>query len=200
MKIKQLELNLQYLAEPQDQESSRQILLGKYISLENFCTCTKTYKKFSTSIQINPFPKNPETLIALKELNQFIIDPIIDEFGLNNFQLTYGFCSSDLKRYLNQKDSLTGIKNGRIDPSRDQHMSCEINSKGNYYCNRLGAACDFLIINVDNDKLIEWIKINKLPFDRIYYYRKNRPIHISYGYQHKREIWTFTKTGQPIRY
>ena len=115
--------------------------LGKYLTLVDFCTCTQTYKKYAT--KINPFPQNPETIIALKELNFYLIDPIIDYFGFNRFKLTYGFCSADLKRYLNQKDPVTGLKNGRIEPKIDQHMAHELKSNGKRQCDRLGAACDF---------------------------------------------------------
>ena len=142
------------------------IKLGKYLTLEEFCTCTKTYQKYFD--RIDPKPKNPETITAIKALNQFIIDPIIDNFGRDRFKLTYGFCSPDLKRYLNKKDPVTGIKNGRIDPNRDQHMACEINSKGTYYCQRLGAACDFLIVDLDSHILVEWILSQKLPQIKMY--------------------------------
>ncbi|MEC4893671.1 MAG: hypothetical protein SAL07_25625 [Oscillatoria sp. PMC 1051.18] len=171
--------------------------LGNHLTLEDFCTCTKTYQKYAD--KIDPFPKHPETIPALQALNQYIIDPIIDYFGQDNFQLTYGFCSPDLRKYLDKKDPVTNIKNGIIDPKRDQHMAHEINRNGNYYCNRLGAACDFLIIGETSDTVVEWILTQKLPFDSLYYYGKSRPIHISYGSQHKRDLWTFTKTRQPTK-
>lgn len=176
--------------------------VGKYLSLEEFCTCSQTYQKYSA--KIDPYPKNPETISAIKALNSEIIDPIIDQFGKTNFRLTYGFCSPDLKRFLNKKDPETGIKNGRIDPTRDQHMGHEINRNGNYHCKRLGAACDFIIVNVDSEKVIDWIVSQKLPFDSLYYYGrtsegKHRPIHISYGSENKRSIWTFTAKGTPTR-
>lgn len=171
--------------------------LGRYLSLKDFCTCTKTYSKYSA--QINPYPKNLETIKALHELNQYIIDPIIDYFSIAQFQLTYGFCSAELKKFLNQKDPQTNIKNGRIDPGRDQHMSHEINKNGQYYCTRLGAACDFLIKNYSSDEVVDWILEQKLPFDSLYYYGKNQPIHISYGFQNKRDIWTFTQAGTPTK-
>lgn len=171
--------------------------IGKYLSLADFCTCTNTYRKYLT--QIDPFPKNLESIVAFEKLNQFILDPIIDRFGKSNFKLTYGFCSRDLKKYLEKKDPLTGIKNGRIDPSRDQHMALELKSNGKYYCERLGAACDFSIENVNSDRVIDWIVSQKLPFDSIYYYKIDRPIHISYGEQHKRDLWTFGATGVPTK-
>lgn len=171
--------------------------VGKYLSLGDFCTCTNTYQKYSN--QIDPLPKNPESIRSIEKLNQFILDPIIDRFGKSNFQLTYGFCSRDLKKYLDKKDPLTGLKNGRIDPSRDQHMALELKSNGKYYCERLGAACDFSIVNLSSDRVIDWIVSQKLPFDSIYYYGTERPIHISYGEQHKRDLWTFTPSKMPTK-
>jgi hypothetical protein len=115
--------------------------LGKYLTLEEFCTCTQTYQRFAD--QIDPFPKNlEETLPALEALCQHILDPVIDGFGRDRFQLTYGFCSVDLKRWLARKDPLTGKKHGIATPSLDQHMAREVNRNGRYYCDRLGAACD----------------------------------------------------------
>ena len=173
------------------------IKLGKYLTLTEFCQCSNTYKKYDR--EIDPLPKNPDTIKAIKELNQFIIEPIIDNFGRDRFQLTYGFCSPDLKRFLNKKDPITGIKNGRIDPSRDQHMAHEINKNGNYYCKRLGAACDFLIRDLDSNSLVNWILERKLPFDSLYFYGSERAIHISYGPENKRDIWTFTASGVPTK-
>lgn len=176
----------------------RSIRLGKYLTLEDFCTCTDTYRRYAD--QIDSFPKNPDaTIPALKALNQFILDPVIDGFGKDRFQLTYGFCSPDLRKYLDKKDSVTGLKNGRIDPTRDQHMAHEVKSNGKYYCERLGAACDFLITNLPSNEVVEWVLQARLPFDSLYFYGADRPIHISYGPQHKRDIWTFTAKGQPTK-
>ncbi|MBD1923435.1 hypothetical protein H6F77_20510 [Microcoleus sp. FACHB-831] len=178
--------------------TSQQVQLGKYLTLEEFCTCSKTYNKYAG--QINPFPQNLEdTILAIQDLNQFILNAIVEYFGLDKFKLTYGFCSKDLKKYLDKKDPETGNKNGRVAPELDQHMAHEMNKNGNYYCKRLGAACDFIIIGEDSDRVVDWILAEKLPFDSIYYYGADRPIHISYGPQHKRDIRTFTATGQPTQ-
>jgi hypothetical protein len=172
--------------------------LGKYFTLEEFCTCTHTYQKYRDKID-NLYPQNQASIDALIILCQLIVDPIIDYFGRDNFLLTYGFCSPRLQYFLQQKDVGTGKKNGRIDPSRDQHMAHELNSQGNYYCKRLGAACDFKIIDRDSNLVIDWIVDQQLPFDSLYYYGVDRPIHISYGKQNKRDIWTFLPTGQPTK-
>ena len=172
--------------------------LGKHLNLKEFCACTHTYQKYAE--QIDPYPKNlAETIPALQALCQYILDPVINQFGKERFELTYGFCSIDLKHYLNQKDPQTGIKNGRVAPSLDQHMAHELNWNGKYYCDRLGAACDFRIVGLGSDHLVEWILGQRLPFDSLYYYGSNRPIHISYGPQQKRSMWTFTDRGIPTR-
>jgi hypothetical protein len=172
--------------------------LGRYLTLEEFCTCTQTYGQYGS--QINPFPKNTqETLPALAALCRHIIDPVIDGFGRDRFQLTYGFCSVDLKRWLAKKDPVTGKKHGIATPSLDQHMAHEVNRHGRYYCDRIGAACDFRILGLPSDALVAWIVAQGLPFDSLYFYGLERPIHISYGPQHKRDIWTFTERGVPTK-
>ena len=176
----------------------RQKRLGRYLTLEEFCTGTQTYRKYAN--QIDPYPKNrEETIPALEALCKHIIDPVIDAFGQERFQLTYGFCSTDLKRWLAKKDPVTGVKHGRVSPNLDQHMAHEVNRNGNYYCSRLGAACDFKILDLPSDELVEWIVSRGLPFDSLYFYGVERPIHISYGPQHKRDMWTFTEKGTPTR-
>jgi len=189
-----------------------EILLGKYVTLQEFCTCTQTYRKYAD--QIDPYPENLEdTIPALQALYQHILDPVIDHFGRERFQLTYGFCPKDLKRFLSQKGPETGIKNGRVDPSWDQHMAHEKNRNGKHYCvsgasrtPRFGAACDFRIVGLESDRLVEWILEQRSPFDSLYYYesdreasQRHRPIHISYSPQRRRNIWAFTDGGVPTR-
>lgn len=52
---------------------------------------------------------------------------------------------------------------------------------------------------MESDRLIEWILEQQLPFDSLYYYGSDRPIHISYGLQHKRDLWAFTPKGVPTK-
>ncbi|MBW4662185.1 MAG: hypothetical protein KME15_26325 [Drouetiella hepatica Uher 2000/2452] len=188
------------MSEPQSRgkEVQPSQLIGQYLTLEEFCTCTQTYQKYADTI--DPYPRNlAETIPALQTLCLHILDPIINHFSRSRFQLTYGFCSKDLKRYLNQKDPQTGKKNGRVDPSRDQHMAHEVNQNGSYYCDRLGAACDFQILGLESDRLVEWILEKQLPVDSLYFYGSDRPIHISYSPKPRQNIWAFTTTGMPTR-
>ncbi|MEL6136488.1 MAG: hypothetical protein AAFQ61_10575 [Cyanobacteria bacterium J06626_23] len=171
--------------------------VGQYLTLEAFCTCTRTYQRYAE--QISPLPQCSESVVALRELCDRILDPIITHFGLENFRLTYGFCSPDLKRFLEKIDPATGRRHGRVSPNLDQHMAHEKKKNGRYYCDRLGAACDFQIRAVPSDAVVDWIVAQRLPFDSLYFYGTDRPIHISYGPQHKRDIWTFTNQGTPTR-
>ena len=47
-------------------------------------------------------------------------------------------------------------------------------------CDRGGAACDFLIEDADMLEVAEWVIANT-PFDRLYFYGSDRPIHVSYS-------------------
>ncbi|WAL61447.1 hypothetical protein OXH18_05505 [Thermocoleostomius sinensis A174] len=66
-----------------------------------------------------------------------------------------------------------------------------------YLSDRLGAACDFQVMGLESDRLVEWILEQQLPFDVLYYYGCDRPIHISYAPQQRQSIWTFTDGGVP---
>ena len=160
------------------------------ISLEKFCTVSQTYQRHSQDI--DPYPWQPESHDAIALLFDHILDPIIDYFGKDRFILTYGFCSVDLRAFLEKKDPITGIKNGRAAPQIDQHMAHEVNRNGKYYCDRLGAAADFYIQGLNSAHLTSWIIDSSLPFDSLYYYGSQRPIHLSYGPQHKRKLWKLT--------
>ncbi|MBD2499873.1 hypothetical protein [Anabaena azotica] len=153
---------------------------------ESFYTCTQTYNKYKNLIY--PFPQNPESISAIEELYVQLLNAITAHFGEDKFNLTYGFCSVSLIKYLNKKDPATKLKNGRICPAVDQHTAFERDRKGNYICKHPGAACDFLIKDFPSNQLVEWILDSKLPFDAIYYYALNRPIHLSYGSSHRRDM------------
>jgi hypothetical protein len=65
---------------------------------------------------------------------------------------------------------------------------------------RLGAACDFRIVGLESDRLMDWILEQRLPFNSLYFYGSDRSIYVSYdGDQHKRKIWTFSESSPPTR-
>ena len=174
-----------------------------YLTIEEFCTCTNTYSKYKDFI--NPYPQNPDSIVAIESLFTHLLNPIIDHFGFENFHLTYGFSSRDLIKYLHKKDPATGLKNGRICPRVDQHAAHERDRNGNYICKHQGAACDFQIKGVSSAEVTRWI-IENLEFDSLYFYGVNaaaptvhRPIHLSYNQNNRRAVWTFTTQNTPVK-
>lgn len=171
--------------------------LGRHFTLGDLCTCSQTYRQNPEAIA--PYPQQPASLDALRALAETLLDPLADRYGGDRLVLAYGFCSADLRRWLNQRDPATGRKRGRVDPRRDQHAAAERTRTGRPVCDRGGAACDFYIAGEPSDRLVDWILAAQLPFDSLYFYGRDRPIHLSHGPQHKRAIWTFGDRGEPTR-
>ena len=145
---------------------------GAYLKYSDLILCGETVRK----TKINNTPKSNTSYLALRDLAEKILDPTISWFG--SIKLTYGFCSHDLTKKIKSS----------ISPADDQHSSYEINSKGNMICKRGGAAVDFLVEDEDMFEVAKWVAANT-PFDRIYYYGNNRPIHVSYGPENKRHFF-----------
>jgi len=137
---------------------------GKYFTFRDFIECGETQRNLCTPNQ----PQQAETFNALRDLATYVIDPIVERFGM--VELTFGLCSSAL-----------GAKiPGRIAPKLDQHASFELNRRGNRICERDGAAVDFILRNVNMFEVSQWI-LRNLDFDRLYFYGPSRPIHVSYS-------------------
>lgn len=145
---------------------------SKFFKYSDLINCGET---FNNNMYIDNLPKSQETFGAISELCKFILDPIHDKYG--KVVLTYGFASQNLTKIIKKN----------IYPKLDQHSGYEKNQKGEYICKRLGLACDFYMQKTKMDKVTRYI-INNLPFDRLYYYRDDRPIHVSYGPDHKRQL------------
>jgi DNA phosphorothioation-associated putative methyltransferase len=137
---------------------------GQYLTFRQLIECGETQAK--TGMENLPLQAN--TYNALYDLTQHVIDPVIDYFGM--IQLTYGFCSAQLAKEIP----------GRICPKLDQHASHEINRQKNPICKRLGAAVDFMINDESMLEVAQWIVANT-SFDRLYFYGKDKPIHVSFG-------------------
>ncbi|MGI2029584.1 plasmid mobilization protein [Endozoicomonas acroporae] len=67
-----------------------------------------------------------------------------------------------------------------IYPTLDQHSCFETNRKGDIICSRGGAACDFRVPCTSSLEIAIWV-VKQLPFDRLYFYGHNKPIHVSYN-------------------
>lgn len=137
---------------------------GAFLTYRTLVQCGETRQRLG----IANLPLNPATYNALHDLTSQILDPVIEYFGA--IRLTYGFSSAELTR---------NIQHG-IAPKLDQHAACERGPKGALVCARGGAACDFVVEDEDMREVAEWIIAN-LPFDRLYFYGSDRPIHVSYS-------------------
>ncbi|MBW7469718.1 DNA phosphorothioation-associated putative methyltransferase [Marinobacter sp. F4218] len=151
---------------------------GRYFKYRDFVECGETQE----AEQIENRPKQAETYTALYDLAKNLLDPIIDYFGM--IQLTYGFCSAKLNKKIP----------GRIAPKLDQHASHELNRLGNPICERVGAAVDFIVEYEDMFEVSQWIAEN-LEFDRLYFYGKDRPIHLSFSESPTHQVTIMTRGG-----
>ena len=111
-------------------------------------------------------PLQDASWVALSNLAKEILDPTYEKFG--EIHLTYGFCSQNLSKKINKN----------IYPSLDQHSCMEVDSKGKIICSRGGAAVDFRVSKNSSLDIARWI-VSNLSYDRLYYYGKALPIHVS---------------------
>ncbi|PXX05456.1 DNA phosphorothioation-associated putative methyltransferase [Paraburkholderia tropica] len=151
---------------------------GRYLTFRNLIECGET----QAAHDIANMPVEPESFNALLDLAHHVIDPVIDYFGM--VKLTFGFCSPKLASHIK----------GRISPKLDQHAAHERARRGGYICERLGAACDFVVEDEDMAMVVEWI-INNVKFDRLYFYGPHRPIHISYSSTPARQVVDMVETA-----
>ncbi|NCC41201.1 MAG: DNA phosphorothioation-associated putative methyltransferase [Gammaproteobacteria bacterium] len=149
---------------------------GRFLTFRQLIECGETQARTGLA----NLPKRYESYNALFELAERVLDPVIDYFGM--IRLTFGFCSAELAKLIP----------GRIDPKRDQHAAHEYNRLGKPICERLGAAADFLVEDESMLEVAQWILMNT-PFDRLYVYGDDQPIHVSYGVNHDRQIVLMVK-------
>ncbi len=144
---------------------------GQYLTFRQLIECGETQER----TELQNLPKQAESYNALYDLAAQVLDPVIDYFGM--IKLTYGFCSQQLAKEIP----------GRIYPKLDQHAAHELNRFGRLICQRLGAAVDFFIENESMLEVAQWVVTNT-PFDRLYFYGDDKPIHVSYGPNHDKQI------------
>lgn len=124
-------------------------------------------------------PKHEASWQSYAALANKLLDPLVDTFGMP--QLTYGFCGHSLRCTIKQQPS-PGIA-----PALDQHAAYELNHLGKPICARLGAAVDLIYTDQSSLVIGNWLA-EHTPFDRLYLYGPDRPLHISYGPEHNRQI------------
>jgi len=144
---------------------------GANLTYRDLIECGETQARTSLANR----PREVDTYTALYELATRVLDPVIDYFGM--VKLTYGFCSQELAKEIS----------GRIAPELDQHAGHERKRNGKAVCERLGAACDFLVEDEDMEEVAIWVFENT-QVDRVYFYEKDRPIHVSYSQTPARQL------------
>lgn len=156
-----------YLYQLEDEE----LLLNHPLAHQIF-----SWYKVKHNVTVENLPQTKESKESVIALIKDILLPIQRNFG--EIQITYGFVSPDLNRYI-QKNSSSGTC-----PSIDQHSSSELNKNNNLICKRNGLACDFLVVGFEESMniIVEFI-VKNLMFDKIYHYGNNRPLHVSVSSQ-----------------
>lgn len=155
---------------------------GNNFIYRDLIECGETWQRTG----IPNIPKQAESYNALHALVTNVLDPIIDYFGM--IKLTYGFAGIPLTKEIP----------GRIAPHLDQHAAHELNRIGKPVCDRQGAAVDFLVEDEDMLEVAKWIT-ETIPFDRLYIYGPDRPLHVSYGPEMQRQVTIMTTAGSTGR-
>lgn len=141
----------------------------------DFTECSTTWKR-NRDCNI---PNRIETYRLIKQFTFEILLPLEKQFSKP--ELTFGFCSYELRRQIS-----SGIY-----PSRDQHAGLELDCDGNLVCERGGFASDFYVPESNSCEIAQWI-VGHTPFDRMYYYGPDRPIHVSVNEHPIGQIVTMT--------
>ena len=144
---------------------------GPNFVFRDFIDCGETQRRLG----LRNIPLNPLTYNAIHRLATCVLNPVIDYFGA--IRLTYGFCSNDLAKYIDKG----------IAPKLDQHAGHECNRLGKPICDRLGSAVDFVVEYENMLEVAQWI-VQNCPFDRIYFYGADRPLHVSLAETLNRQI------------
>lgn len=153
---------------------------GQHWTYRDLVHAGKTWREHAARGEpIDNLPREAATVSALAALASTILDAVASEFG--PFEITYGFASTRLTRHIK----------GQIAPALDQHAAWERRPNGDLVCDRGGAAVDLFVPNHPSTAIARWIH-DHLPFDRLYIYGDDRPLHVSYGPQSTRLVVEMT--------
>jgi len=153
-------------------------------NFEDFLSCSETFQ----NVLVENVPSLEATYEFIRKLANDILEPCLSEFG--NLKLTYGYCGKDLSR---------AIKNGNggIYPPLDQHAGMELNEVGGLICSRGGMAADFHCLPSPSLQVAKFV-VGMLPFDRLYFYGNNRPIHVSVNAEPSKQIVLMKKMNTKV--
>ena len=129
-------------------------------------------------------PIEPATWEALERLCNDILEPVQATFGRP--VITYGFASEALTREI-RSDAKKLRVHSCVSPADDQHAGHERKQSGHPVCKHLGQAVDYFVPGVSSAALALWVATN-LPFDSLYFYGSDRPLHVSVGPQSRRSM------------
>jgi len=152
---------------------------SQHFTFEMLFHCGETWQR----IQCLNLPEQAESWLAYSELATHILDPLVEAFGPP--LLTYGFCGVTLRKAI-----LSNTSPG-IAPTLDQHAACELDQQGRVVCPRQGAAVDLIYPGKNSYQVAIWLA-QHTPFDRLYLYGPDRPLHISYGHEQNRALVKLT--------
>lgn len=140
-----------------------------YFTWRDLIECGETFQRLRDEGRpVDNLPRAEESFDAVAKLAQTLLDPLHAHFGA--VQLTYGFAGPALTKHIP----------GRISPPHDQHAGFEHNPRGGRVCRRDGQACDLRVPGRGALEVARWIR-DALPFDRIYLYGDDRPLHLSFA-------------------
>ena len=122
-------------------------------------------------------PERLETWAAIECLQNELLRPLEEEFGL--VQLTYGFAGAELVKAVKKRAAAGGWMPG-VFPEGDQHAGYELDALGQRICETDGMAVDLRVPGRGSDEVRAWI-LGRLPFDKMYFYGCERPIHLSWA-------------------
>lgn len=131
-------------------------------------------------------PLQPETWEAIRQIEVQLLQPLLNHFG--PFHISYGFAGPALLRAIRGRARVEG-RNPQIAPHLDQHCGHELSRSGRRICARDGLAVDLKVPERSSEDVAAWI-IENLPFDRLYLYGPDRPLHLS---------WAPRPLGQVVR-
>jgi len=142
---------------------------AKHFTWSDLLACGDTVaRRAREGVPVGNIPLRDETWEGLASLATTLLDPLWDHFG--RVEITYGFAGPPLTRHIV----------GGIAPSLDQHAGAELGPRGSPVCSRGGQSCDLRVPGVDAVTLAHWVAA-KLPFDRMYLYGLDRPVHLSWS-------------------
>jgi hypothetical protein len=151
---------------------------GENFRYRDLIQCSDTWQELNTSgMRIEHLPVQDKTWAAMRDICEKILDPVWKKFG--SMKLTYGFASNELDKAVRERARRI-TKPANTTRNGDQHAGCELNSRGKPICPRLGIAVDFKIEKFKSGVVATWIETNT-PFNRLYYYSDDRPLHVSIG-------------------